>query len=41
MLFRSNHGVQYHNDVALWVSGQFLVPNVGPLPRRDSFSVWP
>jgi hypothetical protein len=36
-----NHGMQYQNDVGLWVSTDFLVPNVGPLPRREGFSVWP
>jgi hypothetical protein len=36
-----NHGMEYENDVARWVSDDFLVTNVGPLPRRDGFSVWP
>jgi hypothetical protein len=36
-----NHGMQYENDVALWVFDDFLVANVGPLVRRDGFSVWP
>ena len=36
-----NHGMQYQNDVGVWVSEDFLATNVGPLPQRDGFSVWP
>lgn len=36
-----NHGMEYENDVGLWVFEDFLTPNVGPLPRRDGFSIWP
>ncbi len=36
-----NHGMQYQNDVGVWVSQDFLAANVGPLPRRDGFSEWP
>lgn len=36
-----NHGMQYQNDVALWVSEDFLTADVGPLARPDGFSVWP
>ena len=36
-----NHGMQYQNDVALWVAEDFLATNVGPLPRSNGFSEWP
>ena len=36
-----NHGMQYQNDVARWVFDDFLAANVGPVARRDGFSVWP
>jgi hypothetical protein len=36
-----NHGMQYQNDVGMWVSGDFLVANVGPVVQRNGFSVWP
>lgn len=36
-----NHGMQYQNDVALWVSDDFLTADVGPVPRPEGFSVWP
>ena len=36
-----NHGMQYQNDVALWVADDFLTANVGPLPRSNGFSEWP
>ncbi len=35
-----NHGLQYENEVGLWVQSTFLVPKVGPVPARDTFSVW-
>jgi len=38
---RRNHGLQYENDVGLWIRSAFLVAQVGPVPARDSFSVWP
>jgi hypothetical protein len=36
-----NHGMQYQNDVGMWISQQFLVPNVGPLPSSTGPSAWP
>lgn len=36
-----NHGQQYQNDVGLWYRATFLSSGVGPIPARDSFSVWP
>lgn len=36
-----NHGLQYSNDVGLWIAQTFLNPRVGPVPAPDSFSVWP
>lgn len=37
---RRNHGLQYENDVGLWIRSTFFVPQVGPVPAPDSFSVW-
>jgi hypothetical protein len=36
-----NHGLQYQNDVALWVFEDLLAENVGPVPQVDGFSEWP
>jgi hypothetical protein len=36
-----NHGMQYQNDVGRWVFDDFLAANVGPVARRDGFSIWP
>lgn len=36
-----NHGQQYQNDVGLWFRATFLAASVGPVPARDSFSIWP
>jgi hypothetical protein len=36
-----NHGLQYQNDVGLWVFTDFVAPDVGPVPQEDGFSVWP
>ncbi len=36
-----NHGLQYQNDVGLWVAEDFLAANVGPVAQEDGFSVWP
>jgi hypothetical protein len=36
-----NHGLQYQNDVAVWVFEDFLAANVGPLPVVEGFSEWP
>jgi hypothetical protein len=38
---KRNHGQQYENDVGLWIRDAFLVPQVGPIPARETFSVWP
>lgn len=38
---RRNHGQQYENDVGLWIRSAFLAAQVGPVPARDTFSVWP
>jgi hypothetical protein len=38
---RRNHGSQYENDVGLWVRSAFLASGAGPIPARDTFSVWP
>lgn len=36
-----NHGLQYENDVGLWIHRSFLAPQVGPVPAATTFSVWP
>lgn len=36
-----NHGQQYQNDVGLWYRATFLTAGIGPVPARDTFSVWP
>jgi|GEM_PF-1997385 len=37
---RRHHGLQYENDVGRWLRSAFLVPQVGPVPARDTFSTW-
>jgi hypothetical protein len=36
-----NHGMQYQNEVGQWIHTTFLVPNVGPVARPESFSTFP
>lgn len=36
-----NHGQQYQNDVGLWYRATFLTPGIGPVPARETFSIWP
>lgn len=35
-----NHGQLYENEVGRWFRDTFLAAQVGPVPARDSFSVW-
>ena len=35
-----NHGQQYNNDVGLWYRQTFLASGIGPVPARETFSIW-
>lgn len=35
-----NHGLQYGQDVGLWVRDTLMKPEIGPVPAEKTFSVW-